>query len=118
LDPRQRLADGAELEAGGSVEGQGRTRLGEPVTLQEQDPRGVEELGDVTRQGRAPGDCPLEPPAERRVELRKNELVSELALQLEPGRDVLAALLVAADVAPDAHRPVEDLLLHGRSRLD
>src|SRR5213079_2471213 len=83
-----------------------------------QDSGGVEELRDVTRQGRAARDRPLEPPAECRVELAEDKLVGELALQLEPRRDRLAALLVAAHVAADAHRPAEDLLLHGRTRLD
>src|SRR2546430_11658829 len=50
------------------------------------------ELRDVTRQGRAARDRPLEPPAERRVELAEDKLVGELALQLEPRRDRLAEL--------------------------
>src|SRR5207245_1531877 len=36
LDARQGLADGAELEAIGPIEREGRTRLGEPVALQEE----------------------------------------------------------------------------------
>src|SRR5439155_23919477 len=116
LDPRQRLPDRAELEAPGPVEGQRRARLGEPVALEQQDAGGVEELGDVAREWGPARHRPLEPSAERRVELREDELVGHLALELEAPGHRLAALLMTAHVTSDRDRPVEDILLRGRAR--
>src|SRR4030095_12185427 len=115
LDARQALADRAELEAIGPVERQRRARLGETVAFEQQNAGGVEELGDVARERRAPPHGPLQSPAERGVELREHELVGELSLELQGGRHGLAALLVATHVPTDPDRPVEDLLLRGRA---
>src|SRR5439155_15233915 len=118
LDAWQGLADGTELEAIGPVEREGRTRLGEPVALQEEDAGGVEELGDVTRERGATGHGPLEPPAQGGMELREHQRVGELPFELERRGHGLAALLMAAHVPSDRHRPAEDPLLRGRAGLD
>src|SRR5256885_13976952 len=62
----ERLADRAELEPRGTVECARWAGLGQPVALQDEDTRRVEELGDVARQRRTAGDRPLQPAAERR----------------------------------------------------
>ena len=77
----------------------------------------MEELGDVARQRRPARDRPLQAATERRVQLAENELMRERALEAQRGGQRLAALLVPAHLAADAQRPVEDLLLRGRSRL-
>src|SRR5262249_8831799 len=110
LDTLERLADRAELEAVRPVERAHGARLGEPVALEDHDARGMEELRDVARERCAAGDGPLQTSAEPGMELREDERVGDLALELEERRHRLAALLVAAHLAPDAQRPVEDLL--------
>src|SRR5207247_6478065 len=98
LHSGQRLTNGAELEAVRPVEREDRAGLGQPVALEEKNARGMEELGDVARERGAAGHGPLEPSAEGRVELREDELVGDLALELERGGHGLATLLMAAHV--------------------
>src|SRR4029453_483645 len=64
--------------------------------LEKENARGMKELGDVTRERSAAGHGPAQTPAEGGVELREDELVGDLALELERGGPGRAAPLVAA----------------------
>src|SRR6266478_957773 len=101
----------------GAIECQHRARLGQSVAFENQDTGGVEEFGDVPRQRRAARHRPLEPAAERGVELREDERVGEPVLDGDAARDRLPLLLQVADLRSDVHGPVKDPLLDGRARF-
>src|SRR5262249_57606956 len=61
LDAGQRLADRAELETAGAIEGQHRARLGQSVALENQDAGRGEEFRHVPRRRAAPPPPPLRP---------------------------------------------------------
>src|SRR5262249_47680583 len=99
LDAGQRLPHGPELVPVRSIEREARAGLGKPVAVEKKNARGVKELGDVARERSAARHGPAQAPAEGGVELREDELVGDLALELERTGHGLAALLMAAHVA-------------------
>src|SRR6266508_4752012 len=111
LHTRLRLPDGAELEVVLPVEGERGTGLGEPVPLEDQDARRVEELGDLSRQGRAAGDGEAQPAAEGGLHLREDEFLGDAILEAESRGNGLASLLELGNLLSHANRPVEDPLL-------
>src|SRR5438094_743960 len=83
IHSRLRLSDGAELEVVRPVEREGGAGLGEPVPLEDEDARGVEELGDLRRQGRAAGDGEAQPAAEGGLHLGEDEFLGDAVLQAQ-----------------------------------
>ncbi len=92
------------------LHGDDRRRLGQTVSLQDDEAERVEELGDVFGQGRAARD--EEPDAAARLfqDLGEDQLVGEAQPALEGGRDRLAAQAQGAAFPADAEGPVKDLL--------
>ena len=86
--------------------------LGEAVALADGDAEGVEELGDVLRERRRPGDEELEPPAEERAHLLEHEPVRDDALRLEDRAGPSPRADEPRVFEPDAERPAEDRPLH------
>jgi hypothetical protein len=101
-----------------TVHGEHRRGLGQAVAFVDLDSSAPEELGDVGRQGRAPGDREFEAPAEARADLAEHQLVGEGKLDTEHAGGLLAPQPVGYGAASDAARPFEDLLLRCRAPGD
>jgi hypothetical protein len=96
------------------VRRRGRRALGQPVSLDEQDVDGVEELRDLGRERCAPGDREPQPAAETFLHLLVDELVGEPVLGGEARWDGLAGTAQLAHAAADAERPVDELAARPR----
>src|SRR5438132_417118 len=113
LHARHGLAHRAELEGILAIVRQHRTRLRESIPFEDEDARGMEELGDVAREGRATRDGEPQAAAESCVHLREHQLVGDGVLHAQPGGDGAPRLLEPGDLLAHAHRPPEDLPLDG-----
>src|SRR5216684_1137937 len=117
LDAGHGLAHRAELEGVFAIVGEDGARLREAVALEDEDARGVKELGDVAREGRATRDGEPQATAQSRVHLREHELVGDRVLHAQPGRHGSSGLLEARDLLAHADGPPEDLPLEGRASV-
>ena len=108
VDPGERPPHGPELVRPGMVAGQDGARLGQPVAFQDQDAGGVEELGDLRRERRAPRDAEPQAPSEGRTELPEDQPVRHLPLDAQGPGNRPPFPLEAARAAPDRQGPVED----------
>jgi hypothetical protein len=117
LDAREGQPHRAEPEAIRAVERQHRACLAEPVSLEDQDPECVEELGAFPRKRRATRPGEAQPSAQGLAELREDESARHGVLDPEPGRGRPPGL-PAPTPPPDANRPGEDRPPEARAGLD
>ena len=107
LAPRDRLPHRAEAEVPGSVARQHRRRLGQAVTLADQQARPEEELFDLRRERGPPGREEVLRPADDVADLAQDEAVGEAMPGGQPRRHGAAFLPRVAHLAPDANGPLE-----------
>ena len=112
LESGQRGTDGAEAPALGSVRRRGRRALRQPVALEDPDPDGIEELGDLLHERGAAGDGRAQAATQPLSDLREHEPVGNPVLRSRSrpptGRPAASSWLT---LATDADRPVGESLL-------
>ena len=106
LDPGRDRADAAEAKLLERVDGDEGRGLRQPVAFQDEQPDGVEELGDLLRQRRATGDEEPHPTAGFGDDLGEDELLGQVELESAYG---LARQLAGAGRPADLDSPEEDL---------